>query len=77
MFMQIKSTRKYNLGKTEPSCSTQTIKTMWRMVLKIVKKERVASILFNQLFSRASFMISNFAAEEFSEDDNVSNVEVA
>ena len=66
----------YSLGKTEASSSTQTENNV---LLKIVKKKRVASLLFSQIFINFinSLMISSFSEEEFSEEDgNVSDVKV-
>ena len=66
----------YSLGKTEASSSTQTENNVESTVEN--SEEETSCLKFVQPdFYKASFMISNFTEEEFSEeDDNASDVEV-
>ena len=66
----------YCFGKTESSSSTQTKNNVESTVENW--EEKTSCLKFVQPdFYQASFMISNCAEEEFSEeDDNVSNIEV-
>ena len=67
----------HSLGKTEASSSTQTENNAESTVGNCEKEMSCLNFVQPGLY-QASFMISNFAEEEFSEeDDNVSNVEVA
>ena len=75
----MKSTRKYlgySLGKTETSSSTQTENNVESTVENCEKETSYFSFVLPD-FYQASFMISNFAEEEFSEDDSVNDVEVS
>ena len=77
MLMQMKSTRKYrNLRKTEASSSTHIENNVESTVQNCEKKTSCHNFAQPD-FYQVSFMISNFAEQEFSgEDDNVSDVEV-
>ena len=65
-----------SLGKIEVSSSTQTENNVGSTVENCEEETRCLKFVQPD-FHQASFMISNFTGEEFSEDDdNVSNVEV-
>ena len=66
----------YNLGKTEASSLTQTESHVESTIENCEKETSCLNFVQPDLY-QTSFMISNFAEEEFSEeDDNVSDVQV-
>ena len=79
MLMQMKSTRKYHKSTAQEKLKLPLQLTESNLESTVENCEEETSCLkFVQPdFYRASFMISNFTEEEFSEeDDNVSDVEV-